>query len=352
MLGELLIAAGVLGDEQLRAALAEQRKWGDRLGRTLVEMGFVSEDALAQALAEQLWLPTCRPDRDPLPPGVAGLLGVHSCERYGVMPLGLAGGVLRVATADPSNAPLLDELASLTGVRVEPVIATETSIARAIRKHYYGEPVVPPEVEAPPPPAALDDPGLVTVELTPIDPPPAPPPSVTLEPIPIDVTPGPSGGAGESLPVDAAPRPGVDRESLPVVSTPAPHPDAVREPIPLASPAAPDDRAPAPDPGGVAPVPSSARAPAATAAPRFSTGEPAAPPVPADPAARPPPLDVEVEWAPPAEVVVAQLREAVDGLEGDLAREVRVLRGLVDTLIARGLITREEFLEHVRARGG
>jgi hypothetical protein len=51
-------------------------------------------------------------------------------------------------------------------------------------------------------------------------------------------------------------------------------------------------------------------------------------------------------------VVVAQLREAVDNLESDLEREVRVLRGLVDTLISRGLITREEFLEHVRARGG
>jgi type IV pilus assembly protein PilB len=272
MLGELLIAAGALTDAQLQAALAEQRKWGDRLGRTLVHMGFVSEEALVQALSGQLQLPTCRPDREALPPGVTDHLGVLACERYGVMPLGVEGGVLRVATSDPSNAPLLDELATIVGLRVEPVIAPLSAIGRAIRKHYYGEPVEP--TGGPSPQLRLDDlaaptdPGGVTVELTPIDPPPAP-----------------ADGAPTSRFTAAAP--------------PAPPPP---------------------------------RGPATTAA------------------APPPPLDFDVEVAAPGELLVPQLREAVDRLEDDLAREVRALRGLVDTLIARGLITREEFLEHVRAR--
>ena len=259
-LGEILIGAGVLEETRLQAALAEQRKWGDRLGRTLVHMGFVSEEALAHALARQLQLPTCRPDIAPLPPDVTDHLGVLACERYGVMPLGVENGVLRVATSDPSNAPLLDELASIVGVRVEPVIATESAIGRAIRKHYYGEPIEP-------------------VGAAPVIPLP-PMPSIDLS-LPPELTPG-------VLAVDPTPL------DLPQAALVVPVTDEV-------------------------PLPASQ-------------------------------LDFDVELAPESDLAVAQLREAVDRLEDDLAREVRALRGLVETLVERGLITREEFLVHVRAR--
>ncbi len=261
-LGEILISAGVLAEAQLQAALGEQRKWGDRLGRTLVHMGFISDEALGQALSRQLHLPTCRPDVAALPPGVTDHLGVLACERYGVMPLGVENGALKVATADPSNAPVLDELASVVGMRVDPVIATEAAIGRAIRKHYYGEPIGP----AGGPPAPLSPMPVIDLSIA---------AELTPGAVPVELT-----------PIDAEPVPG-----------PAP-----QEP--------------------------------AHAGSRGAAGS----------------LDFEVEISSDPDLAVGQLREAVDRLEDDLAREVRALRGLVETLIDRGVITRVEFLAHVRAR--
>jgi type IV pilus assembly protein PilB len=140
-LGELLIAAGVIDETQLKAALAEQKKWGGKLGRTLVDMGFLTEELMVRALARQLGLPKLDPAEDPLPPTVTTLLGVQFCERYGVMPVGgdAEKRVVQLATSDPTNYQALDEIAFHTGLRVEPVVSAPSSIDKAIRKYYYGE---------------------------------------------------------------------------------------------------------------------------------------------------------------------------------------------------------------------
>ena len=59
-LGELLVRAGVLDEYKLNAALAEQQRWGGRLGRVLVDMGFVSEEILVKALSKQLAVPVAQ----------------------------------------------------------------------------------------------------------------------------------------------------------------------------------------------------------------------------------------------------------------------------------------------------
>lgn len=140
-LGELLIAAGVIDETKLKAALAEQKKWGGKLGRTLVDMGFLTEELMVRALARQLGLPKLDPAVDPLPASVTTLLGVQFCERYGVMPVGgdVDKKVVQLATSDPTNYQALDEIAFHTGLRVEPVVAASSSIDKAIRKYYYGE---------------------------------------------------------------------------------------------------------------------------------------------------------------------------------------------------------------------
>lgn len=178
-LGELLIAAGVIDETKLKAALAEQKKWGGKLGRTLVDMGFLTEELMVRALARQLGLPKLDPAEDPLPPGVTTLLGVQFCERYGVMPV--AGDaekkIVHLATSDPTNFQALDEIAFHTGMRVEPVVSAPSSIDKAIRKYYYGEEIRAQKTATP------ADLGIQEqqVELAPA--PPAPPaaPSADLE---------------------------------------------------------------------------------------------------------------------------------------------------------------------------
>lgn len=140
-LGELLVAAGVIEETGLNAALAEQRKWGGKLGRVIVDMKLVSEDLMVKALARQLGISRIDLDRKKLPEDVTQLLGVDICERYGVFPVGQneATRTLQVAAGDPTNYEALDEVAFRSGMKVEPVVASATAVDRAIRRYYYGE---------------------------------------------------------------------------------------------------------------------------------------------------------------------------------------------------------------------
>ena len=142
-LGDLLIESGLISDAQLKAALNEQRKWGGRLGRTVVELGFATETAMASALAKQLELPSVDLDTAQLPASAPTWMRLDLCERYGVFPLEINQGAraIRIATADPTNVEQLQALEFATNLKVLPTVATTSAIERAIRKYYFGEQV-------------------------------------------------------------------------------------------------------------------------------------------------------------------------------------------------------------------
>jgi type IV pilus assembly protein PilB len=137
-LGELLVESRLISEAQLSEALVEQKKWGGRLGVTLVELGLVDETRMAQVLATQLNLPTIDLDREPLEPHLTSLLRLDLAERYGVFPLGGDAQSIRVATADPTSTEQLQELGFTLGKRVAPVVSTDRAIERCIRKFYFG----------------------------------------------------------------------------------------------------------------------------------------------------------------------------------------------------------------------
>ncbi|MBM4780519.1 MAG: general secretion pathway protein GspE [Archangiaceae bacterium] len=133
--------AGVLDESRLKAALAEQRKWGGRLGRTVVEMGFVDESAMCRVLAQQLRLATIALDTDALPDRITEHLRLDLAERYGVFPVGYdpQARTLSIATSDPTNVEALQEIEFATSLKITPVVATASSIDRAVRRYYFGE---------------------------------------------------------------------------------------------------------------------------------------------------------------------------------------------------------------------
>ncbi|HYH97841.1 hypothetical protein [Hyalangium sp.] len=132
--------AGLLTETQLRSALAEQRKWGGKLGHTLVQMGFVDESSMVHALSRQLHIPAVELDTLQPPEYLLQLFRIDLAERYGVFPVAAdtTHKTLTLASSDPTNVEALQELAFHTDQKIQVVVSSASAIERAIRKHYYG----------------------------------------------------------------------------------------------------------------------------------------------------------------------------------------------------------------------
>ncbi|MEO1335620.1 MAG: hypothetical protein AAFV29_08240 [Myxococcota bacterium] len=137
-LGELLVRAGVLDEMKLKAALAEQQRWGGKLGRVLDDMNFVSEDLLTKALSKQLGFPRAVFAEMNIPSFVLSSVPADFARSNACCPERFDAGrkMLTVAMADPTNVPVCDELRFKTGLRVEPTIAGEVQISTAIDQLY------------------------------------------------------------------------------------------------------------------------------------------------------------------------------------------------------------------------
>ncbi len=138
-LGEVLVNQGLLQPDQLQVALRHQQKNGGRLGTTLTEMGYVSDLTIAQALSKQYDVPSVNLKQTEVDPDLINLVPVNLAIRYQIVPLQRVGTILTVAITDPTNIMALDEIKFMTGLRVEPVIASEGDIREAIEKHYGDE---------------------------------------------------------------------------------------------------------------------------------------------------------------------------------------------------------------------
>jgi hypothetical protein len=157
-LGELLVEAGLIGKTQLAAALGEQRRWGNRLGLTLVRMGFLEEEDLVRALAVQLGLPVARIRGKRIEPEALELVPAELADKHRCLPLFVReeGGarVLHLAMEDPVDLATIDALCFQLGVEIRPVLAAPTELEDAMHRHYHwatmggGEPPAPRPVDA------------------------------------------------------------------------------------------------------------------------------------------------------------------------------------------------------------
>jgi type II secretory ATPase GspE/PulE/Tfp pilus assembly ATPase PilB-like protein len=131
-LGESLLQSGSISTAQLEEALAEQVQSGERLGRCLVRLGHISEDTLLGSLARQLNLARLDLQRLRVPPEAARLLPLDFVRRHRVLAIETQNGSLRLATSDPGNRRLIDDVRLLSGLEVEEAIASEREITEKI----------------------------------------------------------------------------------------------------------------------------------------------------------------------------------------------------------------------------
>jgi len=135
-LGEVLLEEGLVTYEQLEEALAEQARTGRALGRVLIDLGFVGEQNLVSALAKQIGLPFVDLGDYPVDPSAASLISDALAKRYSALPIGYEDSKLVVAMSDPANVFALDDIRTITGLEIKPVVSTRSDIHEAIARFH------------------------------------------------------------------------------------------------------------------------------------------------------------------------------------------------------------------------
>ncbi|PYS99796.1 MAG: type II secretion system protein GspE [Acidobacteria bacterium] len=137
-LGEILVRENLVTPQQLREALDYQRTSGGRLGSNLVKLGILSDDVITAVLSRQYGVPSINIDLFQIDDEVVKLISQEVALKYTVLPISKIGATLTLAMADPTNVFATDDIKFMTGLNVEPVIASEASIQMAIGKYYSG----------------------------------------------------------------------------------------------------------------------------------------------------------------------------------------------------------------------
>lgn len=132
-IGEILLGQGVVSREQLQ--LAQQRANGLRLDQQIIAMQFASEERILQALALELGMRYVELDDVTIDRQLLEKFPAREIFRHTLIPLSRRNGSAVVATSDPFDLEALDEISSLTGLRLEPVLARREDITRLIKEH-------------------------------------------------------------------------------------------------------------------------------------------------------------------------------------------------------------------------
>ena len=135
-LGEILLKEKLISPDQLKTALDHQKQNGGRLGNSLVQLGYLSDEEITSVLSRQYGVPSINLAYFEVDPGVIKLIPVETARKYQILPLSRVGSSLTVAMVDPANVFALDDIKFMTGFNIEPVVASESSISEAIKKHY------------------------------------------------------------------------------------------------------------------------------------------------------------------------------------------------------------------------
>ena len=138
-LGDCLIEKGFLTQEQLTTALAEQKTRGTKLGETLIDLGYVEEKIIIDVLCDQLGIEYVDLRRIKIEEEMVTLLTEQFMKKNCLIPIGydtLVPNILRVAMADPMDIVAIDDIAIITNTQVEPVLSTKAQINQQLDKFF------------------------------------------------------------------------------------------------------------------------------------------------------------------------------------------------------------------------
>ena len=138
-LGDLLIAAGVINEEQLKQGLAIQKETKERLGEALISHNIISEDELIEALQMQLGIEFVDLSKTDIPTELAQMLSKNIAKQYNVVPVRVHKDEIYLAMSDPMNFYAIEEVKKAVHKKVIPMVATAAGVERAIQVLYGNE---------------------------------------------------------------------------------------------------------------------------------------------------------------------------------------------------------------------
>src|SRR5262245_40898792 len=127
-IASLLLQQGLVTRAQVDRAVAEQRASGERLDRVLVRLGFVTREQVLSIIGDQFQMPVVDLDAITTDPAILGMLPPKLVHKQSCVPIARRENTLTVATSDPFELSVLDELKLLTGCTIDVVLADEEDL--------------------------------------------------------------------------------------------------------------------------------------------------------------------------------------------------------------------------------
>ncbi len=136
-IGQIFVDLGFITEDQLELLLEEQkRRPGDLLGKVAESQGYVTDEQLAQALAEQMGMRVVNLSEMNITPDVLAKITETMAQMYRIVPLEFSDNTLTIAMCDPQKLSIRDELRTFLGYDIKAMVATEREIAKALAKYY------------------------------------------------------------------------------------------------------------------------------------------------------------------------------------------------------------------------
>jgi len=135
-LGEILLQQRLLGEDQLKAALEEQKRSGRKLGRIFIDSGFLTEEQIGGALARQLQVPFIDLKHFNIKTNVATRLPETLARRFRAIVLEDAGTFFRVGMADPTDLFGYDEINRVLKRDIQLAVVSESLLLQTIDRVY------------------------------------------------------------------------------------------------------------------------------------------------------------------------------------------------------------------------
>ena len=134
-LGTILLEDGVVSEDQLMDAIDEQQRTGQSLGRALVELGLITEGQLVRALASQVGMEFVELSNAAIDQAAVALVPAAVCRRHTVLPIGFEDGAIKIAMSNPGNVVAVDDIRTMSGRKVIPVVAAHDDVLAAIDRY-------------------------------------------------------------------------------------------------------------------------------------------------------------------------------------------------------------------------